>query len=219
MPIVISLRGDQRFGIYFDQAKKFWEQFLVLEHDIDIDCAVIHVDGVGKTLAYAGPRSINQDGLATSGIMRFDVADLDHLLEDDNDFVRTVIHEMAHVFGIGTLWDKFVTNQNPEHPYYHGLNATKRFAAHFNDDDLDDEHVMIKVANTGGEGTFGGHWNEKKFTNEILTGYHDPNEVIADFTVGALEDLGYTVTYDLFDNIDLSDAINVLNVNKILETF
>lgn len=36
--------------------------------------------------------------------MFFDIADVSSLLQDDS-FYHVVLHEMAHVFGFGTIWD------------------------------------------------------------------------------------------------------------------
>ena len=50
--------------------------------------------------------------LPTLGSMRFDSADLQSLL-DDGTLDDTILHEMGHVLGIGTIWDaSFISGTN-----------------------------------------------------------------------------------------------------------
>ena len=45
-------------------------------------------------------------------MMEFDVADMD-LLESDGTLKPVILHEMAHVLGIGTLWHHLDLLRNP----------------------------------------------------------------------------------------------------------
>jgi hypothetical protein len=56
--------------------------------------------------------------------------------------------------------------------------------------------LPVPVANTGGPGTFGGHWREAIFGNELMTGYVDDHrDPLSTLTVAAFDDMGYTVNY------------------------
>lgn len=59
-------------------------------------------DGVGGTLAFAGPTGIWQDypSISYSGAMTFDTADMPGM-EEDGSFKGVVLHEMGHVIGVG----------------------------------------------------------------------------------------------------------------------
>ena len=72
--------------------------------DVIIYVAIRNIDGPGGTLARAGPCAIrNGSGLAFVGTMEFDDADLD-LLELEGNMQTVVLHEMAHVLGVGPIW-------------------------------------------------------------------------------------------------------------------
>ena len=50
--------------------------------------------------------------------------------------------------------------------------------------------TFIPVESDGGSGTARGHWDEQLLLNEIMTGYINQTNYLADFTVAALADLG-----------------------------
>ena len=56
----------------------------------------------------------------------------------------------------------------------------------------------VPLETTGGAGTAGGHWLETVFGNELMTGFIDPGvNPISRITVGAFQDMGYTLNYSL----------------------
>ena len=60
------------------------------------------IDGVGGTLGYAG-RTLYWTSCPTvsaTGAMTFDIDDIADM-EDDNIFEGVILHEMAHVIGLG----------------------------------------------------------------------------------------------------------------------
>jgi len=187
--------------------------------DVVISAAGEVIDGPGGTLAAAGPclfRPAGSNGslapLPAYGIMRFDIADLD-ALEDNGGLATTILHEMGHVLGIGTLWasndlldyepsgtqcrfvESFTSN-----PVFTGANATTEYLA---------------LGGTGnppvedgfGPGTKCGHWDEAAFVTELMTGFINVGleEPLSKMTVGSLEDLGYEVDYDAADPYTLPE--------------
>jgi hypothetical protein len=62
----------------------------------------------------------------------------------------------------------------------------------------------VPLETTGGAGTAGVHWSESMFGNELMTGFisgtPDPFSIP---TVGAMQDLGYTVNYAAADPYSL----------------
>lgn len=178
-----------------------------------IDDLVIFVtsfaEGVGGLLGSAGPCRIRGSGpdagTSVVGIMRFDTFDL-AVLEANDDLVETIVHEMAHVLGFGSLW---------ELPPYHDLLEYVPSAPAASCRDADAYLVppsyvgpsglaawhdlggtgAVPVEASGGPGTRCGHWDEATFGRELMTGYLDAGLVnpLSALSVRSLEDLGLTV--------------------------
>lgn len=155
--------------------------------DIIIEVAIAPIDGPGAILGQAGPRYLRTaDRLPITGIMFFDIDDLDFLDEIDL-FEEVIVHEMGHVLGVGTLWNYFRTlRQGPTtNPYFTGKMANVFWKA---EGGLD----FLPVENQGGPGTAGGHWRESLLRNELMTGFLNLGEnPLSRITAGSLKDMGY----------------------------
>lgn len=174
--------------------------------DLVVSAAGVVIDGPGKVLGRAGPCLIRGTGsngdlfpLPLYGYMEFDVADLDNL-ESKGSLQSTILHEMGHVLGLGTLWDaNDLLAFEPEgacsepssfttKPTYTGTEGNAQYVTLGGTEaaPVEDEH---------GPGTKCGHWDEEHFGNELMTGFLDldSEEPLSVLTVGALEDLGYSV--------------------------
>jgi Leishmanolysin len=157
--------------------------------DTYISGADICLDGPGKVLGRAAPLlTYRSTGLPATGMMEFDREDVPRL---GAKFEATVLHEMAHVLGIGSLWSRFVdTNFD-----YQGSNAVNVW-----------QNVWgcsgnPPIEQDGGPGTAGGHWDELVLDNELMTGFLNdfgPNPLSL-LTTAALKDLGYQVDDGLAD--------------------
>lgn len=195
-------------------------------HSLTITASVPAIDGSGGTLGAAGPTdALYYDNdpfspnptlalyYATEGIMEFDSADVTALVAS-NLFYAVVLHEMAHVLGIGTLWP-FNNNVNgTTYPLYTsgsgqytGPNALAAWRSEFSQPGA----AFVPVELGGGPGTANGHWNENDggvgltgftsnltgldFTNELMTGWASSTFFVSTVTLGALDDLGYIVDY------------------------
>lgn len=174
--------------------------------DVVVEAAGAPIDGRGGILGQAGPTHLRPNGgPPAKGIMSFDTADLD-AMEADGSLVSVVIHEMGHVLGIGTTWDRLGLRQGTGtvNPRYVGANAMREFGA------LAGEASprAVPLANTGGVGTRDAHWRESVFGNELMTGFIDAGtNPISRVTIGALQDLGYEVAYDAADAYSLPTAL------------
>jgi hypothetical protein len=74
--------------------------------DLLILVNLVEIDGAGGVLGGAGPCYIRTEGdLTILGTMQFDTADL-AMLEADGFLSSVVLHEMGHVLGFGTLWER-----------------------------------------------------------------------------------------------------------------
>lgn len=181
--------------------------------DIIIEVALAPIDGPGGILGQAGPRFVrNDDFLTLSGVMFFDVDDLD-FLDQIGLFEEVIVHEMGHVLGIGTLWnvapfgfDRTLRAGPDSNPYFTGHKAN----VHWNAEGGDFE---LPIENMGGPGTALGHWRESALNNELMTGFLNLGEnPLSRITAGSMKDLGYGASnrgesYDLprgTDGVDIS---------------
>lgn len=200
--IVGDLPDDYYFGSYYSD-----QPTLRYADDIVIEAYLTDIDGTGGVLGQAGPtyaRDTNQDGiidgLPVAGIMEFDISDAANLAST-NLWDDTVFHEMMHTLGFGTLWDFEAWSLVGDQAILIDDAGTKRPV-----DDIvgyeymgdanglyDGETNFIPVEAGGGSGTARGHWDEAVLDNEIMTGYINPTNYLSDFSVAALEDLGYTL--------------------------
>jgi hypothetical protein len=159
--------------------------------DIYITAELMEIDGPGNVLGRAGPTAVwTATDLPAAGIMEFDIADVqtfyDLGLWDD-----IVTHEMMHVLGFGSLWNYGRHTALTDGYEYIGANALEAYREHLGDPDVQ----FIPIEDGGGSGTAGAHWDEEILGNELMTGYIDPNNYLSKFSVMALADLGYAVTY------------------------
>jgi hypothetical protein len=178
--------------------------------DLYITAKLAQIDGSGGVLGQAGPTAAwTSNDLTAAGQMEFDVADASDFfnlgLWDD-----IVMHEMMHVLGFGTLWDYGSHAGLVQNGYqYVGANALAAY------DETHPGATYIPVETDGGSGTAGGHWDEAALTNELMTGYinddGDPyttgDNVLSEFSVMALADLGYDVTYEAWTDTAYTDPL------------
>jgi hypothetical protein len=128
--------------------------------------------------------------------MQFDSADM-AMMEHNGSLLKVVVHEMAHVLGIGTLWDMMglLSGTSTNNPVYIGANATAAYNQIFGLNS-----TSVPVENTGGPGTRLGHWRESIFTNEVMTGWVNSGAMpISRITIGSMADMGYQVNYAAAD--------------------
>jgi leishmanolysin/Big-like domain-containing protein len=168
------------------------------------------IDGAGGVLGSAGPCFIrNGSRLPVLGIMKFDVADLD-VLENQNLLKTVILHEMGHVLGYGTIWTDFSlladpSQQNGTDPHFTG---TQALAAFNQVGGSSYSGAKVPVEDTGGEGTADAHWRESVFGDELMTGFVDPGvDPLSRVSVASMADLGYTVNLQGADDYTLSPLL------------
>jgi hypothetical protein len=171
-----------------------------------IEASGVPIDGPSGVLGQAGPTRLRPGSfLPAWGMMQFDTADLAQM-EADGSLVRVIVHEMGHVLGFGTIWDRLGLRQGAGtiNPTFTGPNAMREFGA------LQGltTPVPVSVANTGGAGTRDAHWREAVFGNELLTGFLNTGvNPISRMSIASFEDLGYQVNYAAADPYDLPTAL------------
>lgn len=162
--------------------------------DIYIAVFVKSVDGKGKRFAEAGPSKIHTGPRIVSGYVTIDSDDLETALEK-NIFMPLMMHEIGHVLGLGTLWDY--------------LGDVKDGSTYIGTSGLDAWHNDIGCSGdlplASARDTF--HWNESCLRYEVMTptlNYNKPG-LFSPVTLGALEDLGYTVNWEEKDEYGLEN--------------
>lgn len=172
----------------------------VIVDDIWIEASGPAIDGAYGILGQAGPTQFRSGakGLPWQGVMQFDFADL-AMMERDGTLNSVILHEMGHVLGFGSLWQRFglVTGAGTVNPQYVGPNAGREYRGTFGY-----ATGYVPVENTGGQGTYGAHWRESVLVNELMTGYAESVGVampLSKITAGAMQDLGYVVDYTKAD--------------------
>jgi hypothetical protein len=145
----------------------------------------------GGILGQATPEYYRTSGgQPITGFMTFDSADMANMASNGM-LLSVILHEMGHALGLGQqtwLYDH-LTN---------GISFTGAHAALAYQLMGGSGNVPLELG--GGPGTAGSHWSEAVFGNELMTGYiagvPDPLSTV---TVGALQDMGYTVDYSAAD--------------------
>jgi hypothetical protein len=185
--------------------------------DIRIYVDIDSIDGPGSVLGRAGPCfSRNSDGTIIVGFMQFDSQDLENLSPTVLNAV--ILHEMAHVFGIGTLWPSRGFLENPScagPPPEPCTSASPSPDTRYTGPDgaqawlalgglLTDGGAPVEngEGNSAGAGTRDGHWREIVFDTELMTGFVEPtSNPLSILTLAALEDVGLSlIDYSQADN-------------------
>jgi hypothetical protein len=157
--------------------------------DLVIDVAVVPIDGAGGVLGRAGPCLIgNSDGLSRWGVMEFDKADVANLAANGR-LGDVILHEMAHVLGVGTLWGPgLLTGGGGADPVFTGARTAAVWSSY-------GRVGPVPVENTGGAGTRDSHWRESTFASELMTGWlNNGANPLSVMTIASLADLGYRVS-------------------------
>jgi len=170
-----------------------------LVDDIVITISTGRIDGngnplTGNTLAQTSSIVVRDAGtvdewLPLTASIKLDSTDLGNSsLAGTWDAI--ILHEMGHALGlVGAIFNQLGLVDSSGN--FIGANAEAAYGG------------PVPLEDTGGSGTAGSHWDEVNFapngqqmSNELMTGYFVPGEVtlLSDTTVGALADLGYTVT-------------------------
>ena len=214
--ITPGLTAEQRAA--FEDAVDKWESILLGDlrdvnlsngrfiDDLEIDVRIEPIDGPGRVLGSAGPtavRGFNPDGgLPYLGQMRFDSADVASEIAIGR-FDEIVVHEMGHVLGVGTIgtWiNGTVGYESSSNPYFTGTNALTEYNRLRRTD-----AIGVEVEADGGPGTAYGHWDEGRFSNELMTGFINGGaNPLSRFTAGFMKDAGYNDV-----NADAADLYTV----------
>ena len=205
--ITINYSGDPTYQTYFQQAAARWSQIITQDvpdisssqwgaiDDLLINATVQAIDGVGNILGQATADAYRSgSNIPYHGYMMFDSADLQSMVSNGT-LLYVIEHEMGHVLGLAPRsWsmDHLASGFS-----YTGANGVAEYRILANNNSL----TSVPLETTGGSGTAGAHWSEAVFDTELMTGYAERTGPmpISIVTVGALADLGYSVSYAAAD--------------------
>ena len=186
--------------------------------DLNIYAYILPIDGAGSILGLATP-IYGRDGsqLPFAGCMVFDAADIDNLLANGG-LSPVILHEMAHVFGFGTIWGSdglgLITGECPvsSTPSFDGPSSQQGFLAALVPGGVYGNPITpVEGQGSCGDGTRDGHWSESVMGNELMTGFLSAtSNPLSAITSAALRDMGYVV------NDAPSDAYTVPSVMATL---
>lgn len=171
------------------------------------------IDGPGKVLGQAGPTKLRPASagaaafLPVKGVMKFDTDDLVDM-ERNGTLTDVITHEMGHVLGIGTVWDRkrLLRGAGTTNPQFIGAAAVSEYIAL-----RGGGATGVPLENRGGPGTADSHWRETVFFNELMSGYIAAmGNPISRMTVGSLADLGYQVDFSAAEEYRLPDLVSVM---------
>ncbi len=152
-------------------------------------------DGQGGIVAQAGPcgRLRSGSALPTYGRIGFDPADIQDLENDAGALFEVALHEMAHVLGIGTLWNSsprtLISSPSSLDPRYNGDQGVVEYNALGGVG-----NVPVQVDNLG-------HWRESSLGTELMTSTGGPvgQNFLSRITLATLQDFGFTTDLEAAD--------------------
>lgn len=169
--------------------------------DLRIFAAIRPIDGDRNILAQAGPCALRTDGfLPVYGVMEFDEADIPLLEAEPGGLRGVVLHEMAHVLGLGTIWSAEYANllRNPSvsnpgvDTHFAGELAIAAFDAAGGT--AYTGGAKVPVENDGSLGSADGHWREDVLVTELMTPRYDSgSDALSAITIQSMADIGYKV--------------------------
>ncbi len=221
----------------FTNAEATWESLITSYKDpvafgttLNISADNPNIDGPGGTLGSAAPSTAfaTTGGsylYASSGAMSFDSSDVETLVTAGT-WETVILHEMAHVIGIGTLWSSSgVSIPGFQELYVDGTGqytGATGLAAYQQEFVGQESATFVPVELGGGGGTANGHWNEGDgggttgitrvsdgldMNLMLMSGWLNSGSYISDTTLGSFEDLGYNTTLVLASVPEPSSAL------------
>ena len=185
-----------------------------LVDDVVMFVRIDSIDGPGSILARASPcysRITRFEGYpdiprsVIAGFMEFDEDDLTRIAAQ-GVLVSTVLHEMGHVLGFGTVWERFDLLENPSttgnpnaDTHFTGPLARRAFERSGGRNYRGGG--IVPVENGGNRGSADSHWRESVFENELMTPFLASGvEPFSIVTIEAMADLGFSVDPTVADS-------------------
>ncbi|MCT7965660.1 hypothetical protein NG799_04835 [Laspinema sp. D1] len=149
-------------------------------------------------VASAGPtrvRRLDAAPIPIHGEVVFNTNPESDLLEHPRYLYDTMVHELTHVVGFGTLWEDHQAIADHAQGLYNAHTFAGQVYGEMNGTFIP---TPVELTVNVGEGSDLGHWRKNPtFDNEIGVESGHPNEqqVTSALTLASLRDLGWTVNY------------------------
>jgi hypothetical protein len=204
IPFDITDIPFENFPIDADECIEGQPEITDVVDDLRIYVDFVAIDGPAGTLAQAGPCLIRSaSGLPIIGFMQFDTDDMANL-ESGGRLTDVVLHEMAHVLGLGSIWNlnpqDFPDHQFLEDPSIETAGADTHFTGPLAIEAFDDAGgtnytgAKVPVENSGEEGSADAHWRESVLRRELMTpGLNSGTNPLSAISIQSLADIGYRV--------------------------
>lgn len=159
-----------------------------LVDDLRIFARARSINGRYNTLARPKPLvSAGATGLPHIGLVVIDVDDMEWF--SDDFLLDVLIHEIGHVLGFGTLWDRKNLVRGVSDRHFTGPLAIQAF---------DDAGGSIYDGPKVPVDSDGSHWRKSVFGNEVMTrgivgGGWLSREPLSTITIQSMADMGYEV--------------------------
>lgn len=162
------------------------------------------IDGEFNIIGYGGPNRL-RGSFPFEASMTIDVADLDRLRQNNGrKYIAIIEHELGHCLGLGVLWNRFdLAIQDQDDPSicnYTGENANREWRQ------LSGCDSTVPVPYESASGCM--HWDETCLNAESMTPFVEADgstNKVSKITLGALEDIGYTVDYSQGEDFTSDD--------------
>ena len=152
-------------------------------------------DGDGNTLAQARPVAFRTD---SAGLPYLAEVGVDEADADRTDLTAIMTHEFGHALGFpdSNGWRNNVDDQDTP-TFFTGSNAVREYNTVFGSAA---NPSGVPIEQDGGAGTAFAHWDDETFGNELMTGFLESGlNPLSVITIGAFDDMGYTVDYAAAD--------------------
>jgi len=178
--------------------------------DIVIEIFAKKVDGVGGTLASAGPRLVRDASIARGANLPYRSAATFDIADSKNPgLYDTAVHELGHALGFTlNTWFSFDDEEagtsliggRQGSPLFLGANALREYRTIFNQPKA--PGVPLEPF-TAGAGSAFSHFSEALLGNEMMTPFAESSgSPLSRITVGLMQDIGYVVDYRAADPYD-----------------
>ena len=173
--------------------------------DLRVYVTIDSIDGQGGVLGSSGPCHVRVipflDDRVTSvltGRILLDEADV-AILESRGLLKETMVHEIAHVIGFGTIWDDFGLLANPSvggspnaDTHFTGPLTIAAFDAAGGDGYTGGARVPVHSGGLRGQAD--GHWRLSVFGNELMAPFISTDgSVLSAISIESFADLGFSV--------------------------
>jgi len=164
---------------------------------------LVNVTDLGDTgiIAQSGPCLIrSKTRLPIVSVMNLNSVSLSTL--SDESLRKTVLHEMTHALGFGTVWDATARAPLPPLLEAHTFTGAQALAAAVSSNGAPSSWTSVPVEDCGsappgaacGPGTLDSHWRWSVFGDELMTGWITSGaQPFSATTIASLGDLGYSV--------------------------